>query len=70
MSEMMEGMIGRVAGGKEENMARGFARNRMGHAPQLDSTLLYLVSPSSEFVTGAIIRVDDGQSARGLPAKI
>ena len=30
---------------------------------QLDTTLLYLVSPASECVTGAVIRVDDGQSS-------
>jgi hypothetical protein len=30
----------------------------------MDSTLLYLVSPSSEFVTGTCVRVDDGQSNR------
>ena len=33
-------------------------------AAQLDSTLLYLVSPASECVTGTIIKVDDGQSGR------
>lgn len=64
MSEMMAGMIDRVAGGKPENMAAAFPRKRMGYPPQLDSTLMYLVSPSSDFVTGAVIRVDDGQSAR------
>ena len=30
----------------------------------LDSTLLYLVSPSSEAVTGSIIKADDGQGPR------
>ncbi|KAJ3339031.1 hypothetical protein HDU93_008782 [Gonapodya sp. JEL0774] len=64
ISEMMEGMINRVAQGKEEVMAAGFARKRIGHPEQLDSTLLYLVSPSSEFVTGAIIKVNDGQGSR------
>jgi hypothetical protein len=29
----------------------------------MDSTLLYLVAPASECVTGAIIRIDDGQSS-------
>jgi NAD(P)-dependent dehydrogenase (short-subunit alcohol dehydrogenase family) len=60
----MTGMIERVAGGKEENMAANYPRKRMGQPHQLDSTLLYLVSPSSEFVSGAIIRVDDAQSAK------
>jgi NAD(P)-dependent dehydrogenase (short-subunit alcohol dehydrogenase family) len=36
----------------------------MGDPAQMDSTLLYLVSPSSEFVTGTVIKVDDGQSPR------
>ncbi|KXS19363.1 putative short chain dehydrogenase [Gonapodya prolifera JEL478] len=65
ISEMMEGMIKRVAQGKEELMAAGFARKRIGQPEQLDSTLLYLVSPSSDFVTGAIIKVNDGQGSRG-----
>jgi NAD(P)-dependent dehydrogenase (short-subunit alcohol dehydrogenase family) len=41
-----------------------FPRGRIGEAPQLDSTLLFLVSPASEFVTGAQIVVDDGQMGR------
>jgi len=39
-------------------------RKRIGRPEQLDSTLLYLVSPASECVTGVTIVVDDGQSAR------
>jgi enoyl-[acyl-carrier-protein] reductase (NADH) len=39
-------------------------RNVTGDPAQLDSTLLYLVAPSSEFVTGTVIKVDDGQGAR------
>jgi NAD(P)-dependent dehydrogenase (short-subunit alcohol dehydrogenase family) len=58
-SEMMDGMLARVG-----DMSRHFPRQRMGDASQLDSTLLYLVSPSSEFVTGTCIRVDDGQHRR------
>lgn len=57
-SEMMDGMISRVG-----DMASHFARQRYGDPAQLDSTLLYLVSPSSDFVTGATIRVDDGQTS-------
>jgi enoyl-[acyl-carrier-protein] reductase (NADH) len=30
----------------------------------MDSTLLYLVSPASEMVTGTFIKVDDGQGPR------
>jgi len=59
-SEMMDGMIERVGG----DISRGFPRKRLGDPAQLDSTLLYLVSPSSEFVTGTVVKVDDGQSSR------
>ena len=58
-SEMMDGMIARVG-----DPSGSFPRKRMGDPAQLDSTLLYLVSPSSEFVTGTCIKVDDGQSPR------
>jgi NAD(P)-dependent dehydrogenase (short-subunit alcohol dehydrogenase family) len=58
-SEMMDGMISRLG-----DLAAGTPRRRLGDPAQLDSTLLYLVAPSSEFVTGAIIRVDDGQGPR------
>jgi hypothetical protein len=30
----------------------------------MDSTLLYLVAPASEAVTGTVIKIDDGQSNR------
>jgi NAD(P)-dependent dehydrogenase (short-subunit alcohol dehydrogenase family) len=36
----------------------------MGDPQQLDSTLLYFVSPSSDFVTGTFLKVDDGQHPR------
>ena len=39
-------------------------RKRLGDPAQLDSTLLYLCAPSSECVTGTIIKVDDGQGSR------
>ena len=58
-SEMMDGMIARVG-----DVSKSFPRKRIGDPAQLDSTLLYLVSPSSEFVTGTFIKVDDGQSPR------
>jgi NAD(P)-dependent dehydrogenase (short-subunit alcohol dehydrogenase family) len=57
-SEMMDGMISRIG-----EFSQGFPRKRMGDPAQLDSTLLYLVAPSSEFVTGTICKVDDGQGA-------
>lgn len=39
-------------------------RQRVGEPWQLDSTLLYLVSPSSNFVTGTCVIVDDVQQPR------
>lgn len=58
-TEMMDGMIQRIG-----DISAAFPRKRLGDPAQLDSTLLYLVAPSSEFVTGAVIRVDDGQGPR------
>lgn len=58
-SEMMDGMIERVG-----DITQHFPRKRMGQPEQLDSTLLYLVSPSSEVVTGTVVKVDDGQGPR------
>ncbi len=58
-SEMMDGMQARVG-----EFAPHMPRRRIGHPAQLDSTLLYLVSPASEAVTGAVIRVDDGQGMK------
>jgi NAD(P)-dependent dehydrogenase (short-subunit alcohol dehydrogenase family) len=58
-SEMIDGMFARVG-----DMTDSLPRRRIGDPAQLDSTLLYLVSPASEFVTGTIIKVDDGQSGR------
>jgi NAD(P)-dependent dehydrogenase (short-subunit alcohol dehydrogenase family) len=58
-SEMMTGMLQRVG-----DITKAFPRKRMGDPAQLDSSLLYLVSPSSEFVTGTVLKVDDGQGSR------
>jgi NAD(P)-dependent dehydrogenase (short-subunit alcohol dehydrogenase family) len=58
-SEMMDGMLARMG-----DITQHFPRKRLGDPAQLDSTLLYLVSPSSEFVTGTVIKVDDGQGPR------
>ena len=57
-SEMMDGMLERMG-----DITAGFPRKRLGKPSQLDGTLLYLVSPSSDFVTGATIRVHDAQGA-------
>jgi NAD(P)-dependent dehydrogenase (short-subunit alcohol dehydrogenase family) len=58
-SEMMDGMLARVG-----DMTVGFPRHRLGDPAQLDSTLLFLVSPASEFVTGTVVKADDGQLPR------
>lgn len=58
-SEMMDGMLERMG-----DISQHFPRKRIGNPAQLDSTLLYLVSPASDAVTGTSIRVDDGQGGR------
>jgi NAD(P)-dependent dehydrogenase (short-subunit alcohol dehydrogenase family) len=58
-SEMMDGMLSRIG-----DITKAFPRQRMGDPAQLDSSLLYLVSPASEAVTGTTLRVDDGQGTR------
>ena len=58
-SEMMDGMLSRMG-----DFTGQFPRKRLGEPEQLDSTLLYLVSPASEAVTGTVIKVDDGQGSR------
>jgi NAD(P)-dependent dehydrogenase (short-subunit alcohol dehydrogenase family) len=59
-SEMMDGMISRMG----SEWVDRFPRQRLGDPSQLDSTLLFLVSPSSEFITGTYVRADDGQNPR------
>jgi NAD(P)-dependent dehydrogenase (short-subunit alcohol dehydrogenase family) len=58
-SEMMDGMLSRLG-----DFTGAMPRQRLGDPAQLDSTLLYLVAPSSEFVTGTVVKVDDGQGVR------
>ncbi len=60
VSEMTDGMFARMGG----DPAPHLPRKRVPVPEQMDSTLLYLVAPASECVTGATIRIDDGQSAR------
>lgn len=55
-SEMMDGMIARMG-----DVEQAFPRKRLGDPADLDSTLLYLVSSQSAFITGTCIKVDDGQ---------
>jgi len=58
-SEMMDGMLERMG-----DFTSSFPRKRLGQPRDMDSTLLYLVSPSSEMVTGTFIKIDDGQGPR------
>lgn len=58
-SEMMDSVLQHIP-----TFAQRFPRGRLGVPEQLDSTLLYLVSPSSDFVTGTCIKVDDVQLSR------
>ena len=58
-SEMLDGMIERIG-----DFSQTFPRKRICTPEQMDSTLLYLVSPSSECVTGTCIKIDDGQGPR------
>ena len=58
-SEMMDGMLERMG-----DFSTAFPRGRIGDPAQLDSSLLYFVSPASEFVTGTYVKIDDGQGAR------
>jgi NAD(P)-dependent dehydrogenase (short-subunit alcohol dehydrogenase family) len=58
-SEMMDGMLSRMG-----DISQHMPRKRIGDPAQLDSTLLYLMSPASDAVTGTSIRVDDGQGGR------
>ena len=58
-SEMMDGMLSRIG-----DISQNFPRKRICQPAQMDSTLLYLVSPASECVTGTVIKIDDGQGSR------
>lgn len=58
-SEMHDGLVERIGDFTDQ-----LPRKRVGEPAQLDSTLLYLVGPSSELVTGTVIKVDDGQFPR------
>ncbi len=58
-TEMSDGMTSRMG-----NFYENFPRKRICQPDQMDSTLLYLLSPASEAVTGTIIKVDDGQGPR------
>ena len=58
-SEMMDGMLQRMG-----DITKAFPRKRIGDPAQMDSTLLYFLSPASDAVTGTCIKIDDGQGPR------
>ncbi len=58
-SEMMDGMLERMG-----DITQRMPRKRLGDPAQMDSTLLYLLSPASDAVTGTVIKIDDGQHGR------
>ncbi len=58
-SEMMDGMLERLG-----DIAQHFPRKRICDPAQMDSTLMYFLSPASEAVTGTYIKIDDGQGSR------
>lgn len=58
-SEMMDGMLERMG-----DFSGNFPRKRICDPAQMDSTVLYFLSPASECVTGTYVKVDDGQGAR------
>ena len=62
-TEMMDGMFERTGIAAEDFAAR-LPRGRMLVPEHLVGTLLYLVGPASEGVTGTVITVDDGQTPR------
>ena len=58
-SEMLDGMLERIG-----DVSQTLPRKRICTPEQMDSTLLFLVSPSSECVTGTCIKIADGQTSR------
>ncbi len=58
-SEMMDGMVSRIG-----DFYKHFPRGRICDPAEMDSTLLYFVSPASNAVTGTFIKIDDGQGPR------
>ena len=58
-SEMMDGMLERIG-----DISKSFPRQRVCDPALMDSTLLFLVGPASEAVTGTVVRIDDGQGSK------
>jgi NAD(P)-dependent dehydrogenase (short-subunit alcohol dehydrogenase family) len=64
-SEMCAGLLEIVG-----DTTQLFPRKRMGNPAQLDSTILYLVSPASDMVTGAYVLVNDAQFGNTVPVTV
>lgn len=50
--------------GRTRDISEYFSHQRCCDPARMGSTLLFLVSPSSERVAGTVIKVDDGQLGR------
>jgi NAD(P)-dependent dehydrogenase (short-subunit alcohol dehydrogenase family) len=59
-SEMLDRLRARIG----DDFIQSFPRKRLCSPDQLDSTLLFLVSPASAAITGTVVKVDDGQLPR------
>jgi NAD(P)-dependent dehydrogenase (short-subunit alcohol dehydrogenase family) len=59
-TEMLEGMLERTG----SDPVPSLPRRRLPEPPELDATLLYLLGPGAEAVTGTVVKVDDGQFHR------
>ena len=59
-SEMMDGMLERMG-----DISKAFPRKRICDPAEMDSTLLYFVSPASEWVTGECISISGGGNLAG-----
>ena len=63
-TEILERRLAKDTDISVADLTAAFPRGRMGDPSQLDTTLLYLLSPGSELVTGTVIKVDDCQLLR------
>jgi len=52
--------------GRQEFWSTGSRLKRIGQAPDLDGALLFLASPASAYVTGAVISVDGGHGVAAI----
>jgi len=60
-TEMTEGGLAKA--GNRERMERGTPLNRLGRPEEVWSSVLFLASPLSSYVTGSVVYVDGGWAA-------